>query len=73
MMFPFWADEESRVKVCGWTVVRASGSRSATVGIDSDGGDGGGDGVVDVERKVGPRGVVDDEVLFVVEPGRRSE
>jgi hypothetical protein len=43
------------------------------VGIDNDGGDGGGDGVVDVERKVGPRGVVDDDVSFVAEVGSKSE
>lgn len=30
---------------------------SVKVGMDNDGGDGGGDGVVDVDRKVGPRGV----------------
>lgn len=52
--------------------MRESGSGFATVGIDIDGGDGGGDGVVDVDRNVGPRGVVDDEVSFVGESRRRS-
>jgi len=53
-------------------VVGLSGNGFATVGMDMDGGDGGGDGVVDVDRNVGPRGVEDDEVLLVGESRRRS-
>lgn len=37
------------MKVCGWKV-----------GICIEGGDAGGDGVVDVDRNVGPRGVSSD-------------
>lgn len=44
------------------------------VGIESDGGDGGGDGVVDVDRKVGPRGVaaVAADVVEAGEERKRS-
>lgn len=45
--FPFGGGGSMGMKVWG----------TGNAGIDMAGGEGGGDGVVDVERKVGPRGV----------------
>lgn len=44
------------------------GSGFHTVGTDMAGGEGGGDGVVEVERNVGPRGVEDAEGSGAGEP-----
>ncbi len=44
-----------------------SGSGFAKVIIDIEDGEGGGDGVVDVERKVSPRGVKAGDAIWVSE------